>query len=452
VGTLWTTAVNAGDAFALVDANLNPTGAWYEVESVVSNTEITLKQSYAGTTGSNKQYCVFNLVGNMTTPSFAQRLATFFASFQSLIDKPTTTPTASSIPIADSGGKIADGWIPATVARLASPTLTGTPAAPTAPKATNTTQIATTAHVKDVLADYVAKTQVATTSTTGVVELATTAETSEGQDATRAVTPAGLEYHPSILISDRIYEGVDLTTKFAAEIAGYTDVWAWLKARKDAVNYSGLHIGDYVPFTLGAETIHSQIAGIDTYYRTTDSDLGHHIDFISRDCMATLRQWNTTNVNNGSADNPSPYMVSALKATLDGLVSSLPAGLQSVIKTKRFLLESRYSSGSTLTDSTSFAWNDMGKLWVPTKYEVFGNIVMGTKPYAAMQGVQYPIFANSYKSRIKRKGHQGPRCHWWLATVFSGYSTSACYVNNSGHPNATGASASYGVPLCFRIA
>lgn len=152
VGTLWTTAVNAGDAFALVDANLNPTGAWYEVESVTNNTTLVLKQSYAGSTGSNKQYCVFNLVGNMTTPSFAQRLATFFANFQTLLDQPTTTPTASSIPVADSGGKIADGWIPATVARTASPALTGTPTAPTAPASTDSTQIATTAHVKDYLA------------------------------------------------------------------------------------------------------------------------------------------------------------------------------------------------------------------------------------------------------------------------------------------------------------
>ena len=148
VGTLWTSAVNAGDAFAIVDANLNPTGAWYEVVSVTNNTTLMLRQSYAGTTGSNKQYCVFNLVGNMTTPSFAQRLATFFASFQSLINKPTTTPTASSIPIADSSGKIADGWIPAKVARLASPTFTGTPTAPTAPSGTSTGQIATTKFVK----------------------------------------------------------------------------------------------------------------------------------------------------------------------------------------------------------------------------------------------------------------------------------------------------------------
>jgi len=143
VGTLWTTAVNVGDAFALVDANLNPTGAWYEVDVVVSNTEITLKQSYAGTTGSNNQYCVFNMVGNMTTPSFAQRLATFFASFQSLIDKPTTTPTAASIPIADANGDIESGWI-----------------------------------------------KNASATVRGVVELATSAEAIQGTDTERAMTPS----------------------------------------------------------------------------------------------------------------------------------------------------------------------------------------------------------------------------------------------------------------------
>lgn len=143
VGTLFTTAVNAGDAFALVDANLNPTGTWYEVDVVVSNTGITLKQSYAGTTGSNKQYCVFNMVGNMTTPSFAQRLATFFASFQSLIDKPKTTPTAASIPVADANGDIDSGWI------------------------------------KD-----------ASTTVKGAVELATAAEATAGEDTTRVITPS----------------------------------------------------------------------------------------------------------------------------------------------------------------------------------------------------------------------------------------------------------------------
>ena len=55
--------------------------------------------------------------------------------------------------IADSGGKIDDGWIPATVARTESPTFTGTPAAPTAPSGTSTGQIATTEFVKTAV-DY----------------------------------------------------------------------------------------------------------------------------------------------------------------------------------------------------------------------------------------------------------------------------------------------------------
>ena len=74
---------------------------------------LVLKQTYTGTPepGGNKQYAVFNLVGNMTTPSFAQRLAQFFDQFQDLVDLPTTTPTASSIPIAGSGGTLAAGYV-----------------------------------------------------------------------------------------------------------------------------------------------------------------------------------------------------------------------------------------------------------------------------------------------------------------------------------------------------
>lgn len=251
---------------------------------------------------------------------------------------------------------------------------------------------------------------------------------------------------------DRIYNGVNLEVKHAAEIAGYSDVWAWLKARITAVDYSGLHIGDYVPFSMGADTVEAQISGIDTYYRTGDVAIGHHIDWISRDCLLTPRQWNTTNINNGNASNPSPYMVSDLKAWLDGLVTSLPVGLQAVIVDKRMLLESRYASGSTLTDSTSWAWNDMGKLWVPSEYEVFGSIVWGTKGYSQNGGVQYPIFANSWKSRQKGAGHNGGRSYWWLASVYSGDSTYCCHVANGGLPYYNSASSALGVPLCFRIA
>jgi len=254
----------------------------------------------------------------------------------------------------------------------------------------------------------------------------------------------------AIQIANRVYNGVDLTTKFATEIAEYDDAWAWIKARITAVNYAGLNIGDYIPFTLGeSETIWAQIAGIDTYYRTGDTEIGHHIDFISKDCMATAYQWNTTDINNGNADAAAPWMVSALKASLDGLVASLPAGLQSQVIEKRAFLETRYTSGSTLTSSNGWAWENMGKLWVPTEHEVFGTTIWGTARYALGQAVQYPIFKNSYKSMVKGMGHNGARNYWWLATVYSGSSTGCCYVCY-GYPFYK-ASMPQRVPLCFRI-
>ena len=45
------------------------------------------------------------------------------------------------------------------------------------------------------------------------------------------------------------YPGVDLTSKFAEEIAGYTDPGAWIRARIRANNFDGIHVNDYIPFT-----------------------------------------------------------------------------------------------------------------------------------------------------------------------------------------------------------
>lgn len=264
-----------------------------------------------------------------------------------------------------------------------------------------------------------------------------------------AVT-AGLAIKESI--DNLTYNGTDLTVKFADEIAEYADVWAWIKARITAVNYAGLNIGDYIPFLLGGtETIWAQIAGIDMYYRTGDTEIGHHIDFVSKDCIATTYQWNTTNINNGDATNAAPWMVSALKASLDGLVAGLPAGLQSVVIEKRAFLETRYSASGTLTNSTGWAWNNMGKLWIPTEYEFFGNIAYSTTPWAVGQNIQYPIFIGSCKSRTKGNGHNGIRASWWLSTVRGGNATQCLYTHSRGHDSYGDATLALSVPLCFRI-
>lgn len=250
-----------------------------------------------------------------------------------------------------------------------------------------------------------------------------------------------------------LYAGRDLTTVFADEIADFTDAWAWIKSRIQNANYTGIYVGDYIPITMNSERVEMQVAGIDVYYRTTDQELGHHIDFISRDCFSQTVQWNTTDNNNGNEESPYPYMVSNLYTFLtETLYGYLPAAVKAQITNKRSLLEQRYSSSGTLTDSTTWGWQDMGPLWVPHETEVFNSIVWGTKGWSQGQVLQYPIFANSYKNRIKGAGHGGSRCPWWLASVRSGISTSACGVDSDGFAHYWTASNAHRVPVCFRIA
>lgn len=108
----------------------------------------------------------------------------------------------------------------------------------------------------------------------------------------------GVPYH--FVSSDRNYAGVDLTKKFADEIAQYPDVPQWIKARIKAKNYAGLHVHDYFPWTTkDGKKIKSCIAGINTYKRYGDSETPDHIDFISKDLWPVLHVMNPVNYNNG---------------------------------------------------------------------------------------------------------------------------------------------------------
>lgn len=108
---------------------------------------------------------------------------------------------------------------------------------------------------------------------------------------------------PQYIVStdgDQLYPGVDLTQKFALEIAQYSDVWQWIKARIKAKNYAGLHVRDYIPWrTTDNKRIVSRIAGINTYKRYGDQEVPDHIDFISKDLWPTLHVMNPVNYNNG---------------------------------------------------------------------------------------------------------------------------------------------------------
>ncbi|MDD2952501.1 MAG: DUF6273 domain-containing protein [Parabacteroides sp.] len=264
-------------------------------------------------------------------------------------------------------------------------------------------------------------------------------------------TPDGTKIAPVDVLLGGVYDGVDLTVKFADEIANFDNAWAWIQNRCQIRNYEGLRVGDYIPITMNGYTVKPQIAGIEPYLNATDVPLAGHIDFISKDLWNTLVQYNTSNVNQGNATDPSPYMVSNVHSYLvNTLASYLPAELSSKILNKRSLMETRYTDGSTLTSSTSWAWKDLGKLWLPHETEVYG-YRQWSGQYGCGNPVQYDIFRGG-RNIVKGLGNGGSRANWWLCDVMDASSTGACFVNYHGYANLTYAStAGVGVLVCFRI-
>ena len=294
-------------------------------------------------------------------------------------------------------------------------------------------------------------------------------------------------------INNRIYTGRNLSTVFANEISLYTDAWSWIKARITAGNYAGLYVGDYIPLTINAgsiggvsiaqQTFQMQIAGIDTYYRCTDRDLGHHVDFISRELVDTSTNplWNPSNSNNGTANAPYPWLASNIYAWLNGvnnyttsaynnmahggdyssggLLQLLPSSVQNLIITKRNLLDQRYSATATLTYSTSCNWQDMGKLWLPNEIEVYGTQIRSNLGYGqeywnpeANIGIAYPLFLGSGYQRIKYTS-TGDRYGWWLSSSTAHDNTHCCHINMTGIASGLQAASTWlRVPICFRIA
>ena len=275
---------------------------------------------------------------------------------------------------------------------------------------------------------------------------------------------------------DQTYVGQDLTVKFADEIKGYTDAWAWMKARKNNGDYKGLHVGDYIPITCSnGYVLKAQIAGINTYTGYGDQQVGNHIDFICKELWNDLHVMNKVNYNNGNANSPSPFLASDLNYwlnsmsgnvpnstsdaavttevdyTTDGVLYYLPDKLKNQIVPKRILLPSRYTEGSVLANDNSWTWQSTGKLWIPSEVEVYGVSYWGNSGYGMGGFVQYPLFAYNM-NRAKKRCFDKVRSHWWLLSTRAGNSTSFVSINAAGHCYYSLAFAIYtAAPVCFRI-
>ncbi len=238
------------------------------------------------------------------------------------------------------------------------------------------------------------------------------------------------------------------------------DSWEDIAAKIKRDQFDG-YIGDYktIKLTTG-ETVVMEVAGINTYTGVGNVQIGPHVDFISRDCLKGAKQFNAEANNNGTKTEPNPWRASKLFKDMNdettGVFSTLPADLKPYIIQKRALLESRYSDAGPLRASTGWAWNDMGKLWLPTEVEVFGNTFWsdGDAGWAGGSGcnLQYPIFIGGFKHIIKGDGNNGNRCAWWEASPRRQFATDMCFVYSDGGATYVTAAYAYAyAPLCFRI-
>ena len=239
------------------------------------------------------------------------------------------------------------------------------------------------------------------------------------------------------------YGGPNIATLLAGEI-GSGSVYDALHKRAANGNFAGLRVGDYIDVPLvsasaitGQQSVRFLLAHFDPYYQCGDSAKGHHIAFIASAPVAVAKtvtgvandsylMWNTTNTNQGTADQKCPYPNSNLKAWEKMFEACMPEGLTKYLLTQRVLLEERYSASGALSDSNSWSWQDIGKVWSPSEMEVYGCPVWGTKGYSVGFDCQFDLFRDT-AHRVN-----GSRCGWWLRSVASGSASTVCYVTTSG--------------------
>ena len=262
-------------------------------------------------------------------------------------------------------------------------------------------------------------------------------------NATTALNNA--EYNRQGLIGK--YPGQSLATLLAGEVSGSTTIYDALHKRVQAANFSGMRVGDYIDVPLvsasaitGQQSVRFLLAHFDPYYQCGDSAKGHHIAFIASAPVSVAKtvigvandsflMWNTTNTNQGTADQKCPYQGSNLKAWETAFEACLPEGLTKYLLTQRVLLEERYSASGALNDSNSWSWQDIGKVFSLSEMEVYGCPVWGTKGYSVGFDCQWDLFRDT-AHRVN-----GNRSDWWLRSVVGGSSSSVCDVHGNGHAN-----------------
>jgi len=263
------------------------------------------------------------------------------------------------------------------------------------------------------------------------------------------------------------YGGNDLSEEFENAAA--------LHAAIAAGDFSKIHIGDYFPVTLNG-TFHdaaadadktlnalvkAEVAAINPYLLHGDTSLSaQHILMCSRDCLPPTLQMRSENSTWYDTAAVNPWLGSALYATLNDAENGIIKLLENTAlgpyvfkgpnnKGMRAMLPTMAAGAGS---PTSWAWNDRGRLFLPTEREVYGAPAWGNAGgYEAGDLYnQWPIFAGSARHIMKGAGDGGGRSYWWLETANS--ATHFAYVSSTGYAYySIAANTAIRAPLCFLL-
>jgi len=213
--------------------------------------------------------------------------------------------------------------------------------------------------------------------------------------------------------------------------------------------------------TLNNAIMKMEVAAINPYIQHGDTALtAQHVLFCSRDCLPPTLMMRAANAVWHDTAAVNPWLGSALYATLndetDGIIKLVEAtdlgqylfkGPQS--KGMRAMLPTMASGAAA---PTSWAWNNRGKLFLPTEREVYGAPAWGDKGGYEAGNLynQWPIFAGSARHIMKGAGNGGGRCHWWLETATAATAFAAVDTNGTA-TNGYAAYTAIRVPLCFLV-
>lgn len=211
------------------------------------------------------------------------------------------------------------------------------------------------------------------------------------------------------------------------DYSSITDSWAEIFAAEENGTYSSkYHVGDTKSLEINGETIHMQIAAIDSDV-LSDGSGNAKISWLCKNLHAT-HNMNSSNTTTGG------WASSDMRTYLtDTILPLIPTNVRNQIKTvdKTYY---DYGSTSTLTSSDS--------IWIPSTREVCftgGNL-------KETSGVQYSSLFTGDTARIKYNS-SGSATSWRLRSASSGsyfYS-----VNYNGSNTTNGASNSDGVVFGF---